>query len=159
MKNILLIFLLVGLLSACIPNKEVINHSFLYKGEGKEWKAELEYEAKEVWEKDKEGVNIYSGKVNYIFTLTYKGEVKELASLNKLSYTFKRGTTGEGSSTQNFDEPVTQKIFTSKGGGTGAIMREDESVHVEVEWDGKKEAFELAEKDLKTNHSKVGTDK
>lgn len=63
--------------------------------------------------------------------------------MKQLDYEFELGTTGGGSLSQSFDEAVTVKEFTSRGGGTGAIMREDMVVLVEVKWDDQEESFEL----------------
>ncbi|MBP1969857.1 hypothetical protein J2Z83_001965 [Virgibacillus natechei] len=137
--------LFTGLISACSTDEEVTEHRYLFTGGGDYWSAELEYEAEEVWGKDADDVNTYSSESDYVFKLTYKGELAELASMEQLDYKFTRGTTGEGISSITFDEPVSDKEFTSRGGGTGAIMREDMIVNVEVNWDDNEESFELVE--------------
>lgn len=103
----------------------------------------MKYEAEEVWGKDADDINTYSSEDDYNFKLTYKGDLNELASMKQLDYEFKLGPTGGGSSSLTFDEPVSVKEFTARGGGTGAIMREDMVVNVKVKWDDKEESFEL----------------
>jgi hypothetical protein len=120
-----MLLLFTGLITACSKNGEVTEHSYLFTGEGEYWVAELRYEAKEVWGKDADDVNTYSSENDYTFKLTYKGDLDELTSMKQLDYEYKRGPIGEGSSSLTFDEPVSVKEFTSRGGGTGAIMRED----------------------------------
>ncbi|WP_156289804.1 hypothetical protein [Oceanobacillus salinisoli] len=137
---------MTGLISACSNNEEVTEHSYLFTGEGHVWSAELRYEAEERWGKDADDINTYSSEDDYNFTLTYKGDLDDLASMKQLDYEFKEPT-GGGSSSLTFDEPVSVKEFTSRGGGTGAILREDMVVSVEVRWDDNEESFELVVKE------------
>ncbi|MFC4025498.1 hypothetical protein ACFOUV_17075 [Oceanobacillus longus] len=147
MKRLILLLLFTGLISACSNNEEITEHSYQFIGEGQYWEAELKYEAEEIREIDANNVNTYSSEDEYNFKLTYKGDLDELASMKKLDYEFKLGPTGGGSSSETFDEPVSVKEFTSRGGGTGSIMREDIVVSVEVKWDDNEESFELALKE------------
>ncbi|KPH72127.1 hypothetical protein AFL42_13995 [Oceanobacillus caeni] len=141
MKRIIILILFTGLISACSNNEEVTQHNYLFVGEGKYWSAELIYKAEEVWGKDADDINTYSSEDEYTFKLTYKGDLNEIASMKQLDYEY-NGPTGGGSLSETFDEPVSVKEFTSRGGGSGAIMRKDMVVHVEVKWDDNEESFD-----------------
>jgi hypothetical protein len=147
MKKVILLLLFFIFISACTDNGEVTEHKYLFTGEGEYWSAELEYEAEEVWDKDADDVNTYANESGYIFTLTYKGDLEELAPMEQLEYQYEKGTVGSGSSSFTFDEPVSDKKFTSRGGGSGAVMRGDMVVYVDVKWDEQEESFELIVKD------------
>ncbi|MHA6252596.1 hypothetical protein [Oceanobacillus sp. CAU 1775] len=139
MKRFILLLLFTGLISACSNNEDITEHSYQFVGEGQYWKAELEYEATEIRIKD-----AYSSEDEYKFKLTYNGDLDEIASLKQLAYEFKLGSTGGGTSSMTFDEPLTVKEFKSAGSSEGGlIMTADMVVSVEVKWDDYEESFEL----------------
>ncbi|MHA6250462.1 hypothetical protein [Oceanobacillus sp. CAU 1775] len=143
MKRLIFLLLFMLLISACSNNEDITEHSYQFVGEGEYWRAELEYEATEKREQE-----AYSSKDQYNFTLIYKGDLDEIASMEHLNYEYKLGSTGGGSSSMTFDEPVTTKEFKSLGGSEGGlIMTEDTVVSVKVKWDDNEESFELVVKE------------
>ncbi|UCZ53934.1 hypothetical protein LGQ02_03885 [Bacillus shivajii] len=126
------------------PDEEIVVHEYVFEGEGTNWSAVLFYDGQELWGEDESGVTTYKSHSNYTFELTYNGGLEELAPMEKLECRFTRGTTGEGSVRLTFeDEPVSKTVFSTSGGGTGAVMQEDMIVEVDVQWDDKEESFEL----------------
>jgi len=89
----------------------------------------------------------YSTESMYTLAIQYKGSLRELASVEKLSYSYEISN-GGGSDSIEFDEPPKDVIFTSGGSGVGnAMIYPDEVIEVTIKWDTFEESFELRSKD------------
>lgn len=142
MKNLItiLIFMTIVILTAC-SDEEVTNNKYTFIGEGEFWEAEYVYEGTETRDKE-DGRTTYSNKYRDVFRLIYKGSTEDIQSIEKLEYSFDTST-GGGSSIREFDEPLNDITFTISGGGTGAKVKKDEIIKVNVKWDYLEESFEL----------------
>lgn len=140
MRKMLTALLTVLFLTAC-SNQEVSDYDYSFTGESEHWIAEYFVQGTEKWGK-KNDIVTYSNEGNHIFTLKYKGTLEELASVKTLGYSYETNTSS-GLSDMEFDEPLTEIVFTSRGRSTGAKVGEDEIIQVHVKWDDAEESFEL----------------
>ncbi|ADC52195.1 hypothetical protein BpOF4_20999 (plasmid) [Alkalihalophilus pseudofirmus OF4] len=145
MKNLIFISIIVitVLLTAC-SNEEVVNDRYTFIGEGAYWEAEYVFESEET-QKEKNGRTTYSTINSDVFTLSYKGDVEEMQTIEKIEYNYKTSA-GEGSGSREFDEPPTDITLRSNSSDNGAKVYEDEIIPVIVKWDGLEETFELLNK-------------
>jgi hypothetical protein len=133
--------LTVLFLTAC-SNKEIIDYEYSFTGESEHWAAEYFVQGTEKWGKKNNSVT-YSNESSYIFTIKYKGTLEELASVKTLEFAYETNTSG-GSKNMEFDEPLTEVVYTtSESSKGGAKVGEDEVIQVNVKWDEAEESFEL----------------
>lgn len=144
MKKRMIVFVLSLLLVAC-STKEVVVHDYRYTGESEHWLAVFEVKGTGTFTEKDQKIH-YESESQTNFTLEYKGALEELSALKFLKYQYDTSARG-GESTQTFDRPPTTNSFSSSSGGkNGAIETQDETIKVTVEWDGRKESFELTNK-------------
>lgn len=145
MKKVITVLIISMLLTAC---SEITRYAYNFTGESEHWEAEYAYEGKEKWG-EKDGQRTYSNEASHKFILKYKGPIEELASLQRINYSYETNSRSE-SITKEFTEPPTTGIFTLLGGsGSGAKVREDEVITVNVKWDDFEESFELVNSNVR----------
>ncbi|WP_342614621.1 hypothetical protein [Peribacillus frigoritolerans] len=153
MKKIFTLLFLMMVLTACDSNitkkdtnsEEKTEHNYQFTGESEHWEAVYSYEGTELWGANDEQTT-HSSKDSYELVLKYKGSLKELSSMKNLEYTYET-TTSSGTKTEAYKEPLSEKVFTIRGGSeNGAIIGEGEVIKVNVKWDGSEESFELHNK-------------
>ncbi|TFJ92953.1 hypothetical protein [Lentibacillus salicampi] len=120
-------------------NADVTEHDYTFSGESEHWTADFEMEGKEVFHEEKEVLQ-YDSEAQSTFTLTYKGSLDELSSVEKIH--FKYQTPGSSmEQTMNFDDlPPDDTTFTERG---NTLVRRDEVIEITVEWGDKTEKFTL----------------
>ena len=125
-----------------LSNKETVRHDYLFTGESEHWQGEYVHKGTDIWREKNKQITL-SSESNYTMRLIYKGALSELASVKKMSYTYK-APHGNGSHTMEFDEPPTNKIYTDSGASTSsATINTDEVVEITVKWDTFEESFKL----------------
>jgi hypothetical protein len=128
------------LLFSYFSKNKTIHKDYTFTGESEHWIGEYVFKGTEKW-KEKNKRTTLSSESRYTLAIKYKGDLSELASVKKLSYSYKTSL-GSGSDTMGFDEPPTQILFAINGGGT-STMNKDEVIEVTVIWDSFEESFEL----------------
>jgi hypothetical protein len=128
------------LLFSYFSKNKTIHKDYIFTGESEHWIGEYVFKGTEKW-KEKNKRTTLSSESRYTLAIKYKGDLSELASVKKLSYSYKTSL-GSGSDTMEFDEPPTQILFAINGGGT-STMNKDEVIEVTVIWDSFEESFEL----------------
>ncbi|WP_368505160.1 hypothetical protein AB3N04_05815 [Alkalihalophilus sp. As8PL] len=134
------IIMITVLLTAC-SNESVVNDKFTFIGEGEYWEAEYVFESEET-QKEKDGRTTFSTINSDAFTLSYKGNVEDIQTIEKVEYNYKTSA-GEGSGSREFDEPPTDITFKSNSSDNGAKVYKDEVIPVIVSWGDFEESFEL----------------
>ncbi|WNS76320.1 hypothetical protein RRV45_04745 [Bacillus sp. DTU_2020_1000418_1_SI_GHA_SEK_038] len=121
-------------------DENIVIHDYLYAGESEHWRAIHEFYGKGVFAKKKDGRIGYNSESEELFYIEYKGEFAEIKG-KPLSYSYKTTAGGSGRSLDQMDK----KSFTNHSGPDrgAAMMQENETVEVTVEWDEKKETFLL----------------
>ncbi|MFC5590773.1 hypothetical protein ACFPRA_17880 [Sporosarcina soli] len=133
--------LTVLFLTAC-SNQEVSDYDYSFTGESEHWVAEYFVQGTEKWGKKNNSVT-YSNESSYIFTVKYKGTLEELTPVKTLEFAYET-IMSSGSKSMEFDEPLTEVVFTTSGSSKGgAKVGEDEVIQVHVKWDDAEESFEL----------------
>ncbi|MBB6453375.1 hypothetical protein HNQ94_001823 [Salirhabdus euzebyi] len=123
-------------------NEDIIKHNYTFVGESENWTAEYRVKGKDVFYKEDGTVKVDS-EAQKSFVLKFKGTIEELSTLKTLKYSYD-APGGGGSTVTTFDRPPTNKIFTDRSGGTGVVWADENSIiQVSVEWDNKREDFEL----------------
>lgn len=110
----------------------------LFKGEGSYWESEISLKYYEHWWVDNKGVTQYDSYHNSNPMIKYKGT--DFSSIGEVRYSY-LSRAGSGGSASKLDKDGC--IRGSGIGGNGAFEREDDVLTMTVEWDGKKETFEL----------------
>ena len=154
MKNVtvLLMLLSIFLLIACAADgtqssvkisDDYIENHFVFKGESELWTGEMKVDSTlQFYEKD--GVLGCDTNEKHKLTVTYKGDVSDLASVKQLKIDFDAGPSSGSLEEEHVDDPITQKTFVMQGGGSGsAQIQKDEIITVTVTIDGKTESFEM----------------
>ena len=151
--TVLLVLLSIFLLSACAAgstqtnttgsgNDDYIENHFVFKGESESWTGEMKVDSTlQFYEKD--GVLDCDANEDHTLTVTYKGDVSDLASVKQLKIDFDAGPSGGGLEEEHADDPIAQKTFVMQGGGNGAQIQKDQIITVTVTIDGKTENFEM----------------
>ena len=123
--------------------KDVINYNYIFKGENESWVAEYSINGtQEFIEKD--GSSNFKSECQKEFSITYKNDISELASIKNIviSYT---SSTSKGEIVEDYKDGTqpekTYKIQSSSTGG--AIENKDDIIEVTVNIDGNIETFEL----------------
>ena len=97
----------------------------------------------EIWGKE-DGSVTYTNLDHDEFSLTYKGTLDELITLETLEFSYETSSGREAAVTKEFDVPPTEITFKIEGkNGTGSKVYEDDVIIVNVNWDSNKETFEL----------------
>lgn len=143
MKRIVSILMLVVIL--VIPgcsNREIIEHHYTYFGENDLWRAVYKVDATVTFFKVDGVLNVDTYK-ECILTVTYKKDISDLSKVKNLIISYDTST-GNGSLSQEFDEPPTENIYTLKSRSIGsAITNADESIPVTINIDGEIQIIEL----------------
>jgi ABC-type phosphate/phosphonate transport system substrate-binding protein len=138
-----IIFIVVAILAvmAGCSKKETaetdVNHSF--KGKSDHWIATYQVEGNGGFFERLKGTD---PKSKQQLILTYKGDVSELSTLKKLTYSLV-SSESKGNETVTFNEPTTKKEFTFTEIKGKEMEPSDETVSVKVKWDGKEEKISL----------------
>ncbi|TQR19413.1 hypothetical protein [Psychrobacillus vulpis] len=142
MRRIFTLLCTLILLTACA---EITHNEYTFNGESEHWEAEYSYKGTETWGED-DGTKTYSNEDSYEFVLKYKGSLEDLSSIQKLEYCYRTNSNG-GQRTEEFTEPPTTLIFTSRGASKGgAKVSEDEVIQVNIKWDDLEESILLNNK-------------
>ncbi|YCI78836.1 membrane lipoprotein lipid attachment site-containing protein [Bacillus sp. R1-10] len=153
MKKIFTVLFIMMVLTACSFNTSKgtqsetrAEHNYQFIGDSKHWEAVYSYKASEIWGENDRKQTTHSSKENYVLTLKYKGSLEELSFMKNLEYTYET-TSSSGTKTEQYNEPPSEKVFTTSGGSEGgAIIGEGEVIKVNVKWDDNEESFELHNK-------------
>jgi hypothetical protein len=116
---------------------------YIYKGENENWTGEYRVIVTEEYKK-KDDVVRYESNSEDAFNVTYKHKLSDLASVKKIEITYETKKTS-GKLTQEFtDTPPKDRTFSMGGGSSGATLKkEDDTVKVTINIDGKIETFDL----------------
>ncbi len=149
--TVLLMLLSIFLLSACAADgtqssvnssDDYIENHFVFRGESELWSGEMKVDSTlQFYEKD--GILGCDANEKHKLTVTYKGDVSDLASVKQLKIDFDAGPSGGSLEEDHADDPIEQKTFVMQGGGNGAQIQKDEIITVTVTIDGKTESFEM----------------
>ncbi len=141
MKKLFLILFVMIVLIAC--SNEKFHYDYTFKGEGEHWKVEYSINGTETLN-EKDGITVqHSNEYRDEFILTYKGDLKELSSVEFLEYSYETST-GGGSGKKEFDEPPKEITFKFAGSvGNGEVIDANEVIRVNIKWNGYEESFEL----------------
>lgn len=140
LRTLVLSGMLLVLLVAC--NTTTYKHNYTFTGEGDVWSAEYVQKATEKFIDKKGERPDYETWQQSTFELKYKGEQTDLGKIHSFKYSFK-GISGEGSRNLEETKGVRKSVLKSEIYGSGAYEQEDSIINVVVEWDGKKDEFEL----------------
>ncbi len=121
---------------------ETIKHNYTFVGASDHWEASYNVNGQEKFY-EIDNIGQYDGEYEDQFILTFKGTDKELADIKEFHYKYQSPVSSSYSS-MTFEEPHTNKVFSSGGFHQGsAIPRENYVIEVVVKWDGNKEIFEM----------------
>lgn len=127
-------------------NRETIKHDYTFVGESENWSGEFVLKGTEVFYEE-DGRLQYDSQNRTEFSVMYKGEVSELATLKKLVVSYD-SPAGSGKTEATFDEPPRNTVFSlGRSGGSGAMVKKDDGIEVSVQWDGETETFELRDQE------------
>ncbi len=135
-------FMLI-LLTGCF-NREVENYNYLYKGENASWTAEYAVNGTGIWTKTN-GKLHYDNDIEKVFTITYKGNISELANVRHLEIAYET-TAGGGRQTEDYDSsnPISEKTFKFRSRSQGvAVGRKDQTIKVTITLDNDVQSLEL----------------
>jgi hypothetical protein len=117
-------------------------YHYSFCGENDRWKAEYTVEGEGVFTRIK-GTLHYNNRVDNLFTLTYKGDLSELASVRRFGSSYETST-GGGSESMELESALTEKVFRHHSSSiNGAVAIPEDIIRVTVTMDGKIEQFEL----------------
>jgi hypothetical protein len=135
--------LMILLLTGCL-NKELIHHNYTYKGESKDWIGGFEVRTTQTFKEIDEKPH-YDTESEYIFTLTYKGEIEDLLEVQELQYSYEYlyKRSGDTIEKPNDKEIMYKEIIYRKSSEGIRIISRDDVIKVTVEVDGKAETFAL----------------
>ena len=125
-------------------DKDIIKHSYIYKGENENWTGTYTLDATEVFETI-DGVLTYDNQSNSSVLVTYKGELSKLSKARKVEITY-NSSKNSGKIVNNYDlnQPIFSKEFKMLSGGRGAaLLKEDDIINIEINIDGTIDTFEL----------------
>lgn len=146
-KITMIITLMLLLMVAGCSKTDVSTRNYVFEGENEEWTGEFEFNAIEVFT-EKDGKLDYENKSNDKLTITYKGELAELASVKHIEISYQANSSAGSMASEYNDGPPTNTTFTlAGGGGNSALISEDEVITVTVNLDGETQTFELVTKD------------
>lgn len=137
-KVIFLLFIICILTfgTGCTTNNNIVKQDFNLKGENDNWITEYKGQSKGEFYKEK-GVLKYKEKSDGMLTLTYKGNLSDLASVREIGYEFVNCSVKMTS-----DHAPDKKTFTWNQ-GLSAVVDENSIKNVDVIIDGKKEIIEM----------------
>ncbi|WP_440895423.1 hypothetical protein ACS127_12755 [Amphibacillus sp. Q70] len=135
MKKIVFIFVLcTSLLIGCQNDQRT--HQSRYKGMATNWRAELDYQEKELEEDQYQ--------YEYQLVISYNGELGESEEIEAINYRFELGEIGVLEDTEVFDQ--TQEISALYISGDNLAensLSEKAKISVELEWNNQTERIEL----------------
>lgn len=133
---LLLIIICIVTFGTGCTNDNIVKQDFNLKGENNNWITEYKGHSEGEFYKEK-------GKLNYketsdgILTLTYKGNLSDLASVREIGYEY---VNGSGKIT--LDQAPDKKVFKFNK-GLSAVTDENITKKVDIIIDGKKEIIEM----------------
>jgi hypothetical protein len=135
------IIIVIVLLAGC---GDITRNHFIFLGESEHWRGGLEASTYERFY-DKEGSLCYDSIQNEQFSVTYKGELSDLASVKNIEVTCNYPD-GEDTISKTYDDgPPDKKTIKSGTGGSegGTVIKKDDIITMTVTVDGKTETMEL----------------
>ncbi len=136
----ILVFLIVG-----CSNNDFKVHRTIFRGQSPNFTGEFLADSTERFFRI-DGTLHYQNKESTLLTITYKGELSDLASVKQVQIVCDRGT-GISSLQQCIEEgdpPLFEKTFRiAGGGGNCALVMQDAVVRVTIDLDGKTETLDL----------------
>ncbi|MEY7998897.1 hypothetical protein AB8U03_01570 [Clostridium sp. Mt-5] len=145
--TIILVVIMLFMVIGC-SNKDVIKHSYTYKGENEFWTTQYKVNATGTFTKKNDKLH-YEGNSSNTLTVTYKKNISKLSSVKHLEISYK-SSVGGGKITENYNNGSPKgKTYTMTSSSTnGVIEDKDEVIKVTINLDGKIQTIEL-----KTLHS------
>lgn len=138
--SLAIIFTIVG----CSSDKEVTKHQYAFQGENEDWAGQFNVDGREVFYKE-DGVLKHESEVENLFTLNYKQDVADLASIKEISISYQ--TQGKGGTLKEVysdEDTERRRTFTMRSGSKGgSIVKEDKIIQVEINIDGEIQRMEL----------------
>ncbi|MFZ5644716.1 MAG: hypothetical protein ACOY46_14090 [Bacillota bacterium] len=114
----------------------------VFKGEGRRWQSEITLKYYEHWWKDSKGIMRYDSYHTMQPLIRYKEADLERISQFRYEYKYRSGSASGFRSNVRLNKNGC--IIDGGGsGGNGAILREYDVLNMTIEWDGKKDIFEL----------------
>jgi len=147
-KTTLVMLVLIILLLIGCSNKIVEYHNYTYRGESTNWIGEFEVSTTQTFKEIDEKPH-YDTESEYIFTLTYKGEIEDLLEVQELQYSYEYlyKRSGDTIEKPNDKEIMYKEIIYRKSSEGIRIISPDDVIKVTVEVDGKAETFLLINPD------------
>lgn len=119
-------------------DKDVTLDRWVVAGESEHWRARIESSSYQAFWEDVDGKLKYESNNSSKYLLVYKGDNPE--KIGEVKYEFDRGS-GKASGSTYLSK---DGIISGYSSGSGTYIEEkDILVNVTVQWDGKKETFEL----------------
>lgn len=135
--------MMLFLLSAC-SEEESGDYHYLFTGDGEKWEAQYEVEGTAEF-RPQNGRTYYHHEYEDQLTVTYKGPLEEIESIETFEYSYETAS-GGGGVTKRLENPLETTTFTMEGSGTGAGgVRKNEKVKVYIKWDNEEETIELVQ--------------
>lgn len=140
MRKIVVILIVIMLFSIVgCSNKKIYTYDYNYRGENEFWAGEYKVSGNAIFT-EKDNKTSYEGNGSEIFTVTYKGDISELASVRHLEiYSEDTKLVYDLDS----DESLRQKTFILKSRSTDGVEPKKETVEVNINIDGKIQTIEL----------------
>jgi hypothetical protein len=123
-------------------NDDYIENHYVFKGESKSWTGEMTADSTIIFF-ETDGVLGCDSDGASLLTVTYKGDVADLAPVKRFKIAYDTGS-GGGSIEEYHDEyPLQEKTFTLSSGSGLTFIEDDFAVKVTITLDGKEESFEM----------------
>ncbi|MBB4822791.1 hypothetical protein HNO89_000009 [Sporosarcina luteola] len=136
MSKLLKLYLILGaalVLGACSNS---YSKRYIFTGESDHWEAKYIYNTTE-------SKNSQNSQESYELILTYKKSIEDLSSMKELEFSLNSNGIDDKVK-KHFKEPSKEKTFSFRGESKGSYwIGEDESIKVNVKWDGMEESFDL----------------
>ena len=134
-RRFIYLILFSAFIVGCTDNTNT-NH-YKFQGEGEYWEVVYDYEI------------TGESKDKYDLSITYKGELEELSTINNFSYSY---TTSTGKSSGSFEyeeNEATNKMQMKKSGASEGtpILQKDEVIEIIINWGENEEVIELKNKE------------
>ena len=129
--------------------REVTEYNYIYTGQNGLWSAEYQVDATATFITYKERTS-YESEQQSTLTVTYLGELDDLAKVRHFEIYYERGVGGGGSKTVDYrdDDNISSKTFNIQSSSiNGMIPQKDSNIEVSITLDDEVQNFELIVKE------------